>query len=187
MFKHLAHFLCAPSELFLKFANQLVILAFSVGEVVVGQLSVLLFELTFHLIPGAFELKLVHMHYSARGGDSVVLDPRRVTHLSPAIIGREVALPKKELYSSASAKASSRSLSTSAPMAARIRKRKTGSEVEGYRVTSEAIRALHLGSVPGALKFCLGHLKRIGRWSIAQKARRINTSKISISVRKSFP
>jgi hypothetical protein len=72
-------------------------------------------------------------------------------------------------------------------MAARIRKRKTGSEVEGYRVTSEAIRALHLGSVPGALKFCLGHLKRIGRWSIAQKARRINTSKISISVRKSFP
>jgi hypothetical protein len=36
MFQHLAHFLCALSELFLKFANQLVILAFSVGEIVVG-------------------------------------------------------------------------------------------------------------------------------------------------------
>ena len=45
---------------FLKFANQLVILAFSVGEVVVGQLSVLLFELTFHLIPGTLHLKFVH-------------------------------------------------------------------------------------------------------------------------------
>jgi hypothetical protein len=35
MFKHLAHFLCALSELFLKFPNQLIILAFCVGEVVV--------------------------------------------------------------------------------------------------------------------------------------------------------
>jgi hypothetical protein len=141
MFKHLAHFLCAPSELFLKFANQLVILAFSVGEVVVGQLSVLLFELTFHLIPGAFELKLVHMHYSARGGDSVVLDPRRVTHLSPAIIGREVALLKKELYSSASAKASSRSLSTSAPMARELEKEKPQSLGEPRYAAGDGCRA----------------------------------------------
>jgi hypothetical protein len=68
MFKHLAHFLCALSELFLKFANQLVILAFSVGEVVVGQLSILLFEFALDFIPGAFELEFVHISYSALAG-----------------------------------------------------------------------------------------------------------------------
>ena len=68
MFQYLAHFLCALSELFLKFANQLVILAFSVGEVVVGQLSVLLFELALDFIPGAFELESVHINYSTMGG-----------------------------------------------------------------------------------------------------------------------
>jgi hypothetical protein len=72
MFKHLPHFLCALSELFLKFANQFVIFAFRVGEIVVGQLSVLLFELTLDFIPGAFELELVHMNYSAVPGLSVV-------------------------------------------------------------------------------------------------------------------
>ena len=68
MFQHLAHFLCALSELFLKFANQLVILAFSVGEVVVGQLSVLLLELALNFIPGALELEFVHINYSGIGG-----------------------------------------------------------------------------------------------------------------------
>jgi hypothetical protein len=67
MFQHLAHFLCALSELFLKFANQLVILAFSVGEVVVGQLSVLLLKLTLGFIPGALELEFVHINYSGLG------------------------------------------------------------------------------------------------------------------------
>ena len=32
------------------------------------------------------------------------------------------------------------------------------------------------------LKFCLGHWKRIGMWSIAREALRFNTSKMSISV-----
>jgi hypothetical protein len=32
------------------------------------------------------------------------------------------------------------------------------------------------------LKFCLGHLKRIGMGSIAREALRFNTSKMSISV-----
>jgi hypothetical protein len=68
MFQHLAHFLCALSELFLKFANQLVILAFSVGEIVVGQLSVLLLELALDFIPGALELEFVHINYSGLGG-----------------------------------------------------------------------------------------------------------------------
>ena len=68
MFHHLAHLLCALSELFLKLANQLIILAFSVGEVVVGQLSVLLFELAFDFIPGALELEFVHINYSGLGG-----------------------------------------------------------------------------------------------------------------------
>src|SRR6266446_4225982 len=68
MFQYLAHFLCALSELFLKFANQLVILAFNVGEVVVGQLSVLLLELALNFIPGALELKFVHINYSRLGG-----------------------------------------------------------------------------------------------------------------------
>ena len=67
LFQHLAHFLCALSELFLKFPNQLVILAFSVGEVVVGQLSVLLLKLTFDFIPGALELEFVHISYSELG------------------------------------------------------------------------------------------------------------------------
>ena len=44
MFKHLPHFLCAFSELFLKSANQFVILTFCVCEIVVGQLGVLLFD-----------------------------------------------------------------------------------------------------------------------------------------------
>lgn len=61
LFKHFSHFFRALSELFLKFANQLVILAFCVGEIVVGQLSVLLFELTLGFIPGAFELEFVHI------------------------------------------------------------------------------------------------------------------------------
>jgi len=77
MFQHLAHFLCALSELFLKFANQLVILAFSVGEVVVGQLSVLLLELAFDFIPGALELEFVHVSDSGLDGQSVVLDSRK--------------------------------------------------------------------------------------------------------------
>jgi hypothetical protein len=70
MFQYLAHFLCALSELFLKFANQLVILAFSVGEVVVGELSVLLLELALNFIPGALELEFVHINYfgAGRGG-----------------------------------------------------------------------------------------------------------------------
>jgi hypothetical protein len=68
MFQHLAHFLCALAELSLKFANQLVILAFSVGEVVVGQLSVFLLELTLDFIPGALELEFVHINYSGLAG-----------------------------------------------------------------------------------------------------------------------
>jgi hypothetical protein len=39
LFQHLAHFVCALSELFLKFTDQFVIFAFNVGEVVVGQLG----------------------------------------------------------------------------------------------------------------------------------------------------
>ena len=68
LFKHFSHFLRALSQLFLKFANQLVILAFSVGEVVVGQLSVLLLELAFDFIPGALELEFVHINCSGLGG-----------------------------------------------------------------------------------------------------------------------
>jgi hypothetical protein len=68
MFQHLAYFLCTLTELFLKSANQLVFLAFSEGEVVVSQLSVLLLELAFDFIPGALELEFVHINYSGPGG-----------------------------------------------------------------------------------------------------------------------
>ena len=61
LFKHFSHFFRALSEPFLKFANQLVIFAFGLGEIVIGQLSVLLFKLTLDLIPGAFELEFVHI------------------------------------------------------------------------------------------------------------------------------
>jgi hypothetical protein len=64
MFKHLAHFLCALSELLLNFAYQLVILALSVGKVVVSQLSILLFELAFDFVPGTLESEFVHTNYS---------------------------------------------------------------------------------------------------------------------------
>jgi hypothetical protein len=72
MFKHLPYFLCAFSELFLKFANQFVVFAFRVGEIVVRQLSVLLFELTLDFIPGTFELEFVHINYSTVPGLSVL-------------------------------------------------------------------------------------------------------------------
>ena len=61
LFKHLSHFFRALSQLFLKFANQLVILAFCISQIVIGQLSVLLFELTLDFIPGSFELEFVHI------------------------------------------------------------------------------------------------------------------------------
>jgi hypothetical protein len=73
MFKHLPHFLRTLSELFLKSANQFVILAFCIGEIVVGQLGVLLLELTLDLVPGAFELEFVHVNYSAVPGLWVLL------------------------------------------------------------------------------------------------------------------
>ncbi len=57
MFQHLAHFLCALAELFLKFANQLFILAFSVGE-----------EFALDFIPRALELEFVHINYSGLAG-----------------------------------------------------------------------------------------------------------------------
>ena len=51
MFKYLPYFLGALSELFLKSTNQFVVFAFRVGEIVVRQLSVLLFEFTLDFIP----------------------------------------------------------------------------------------------------------------------------------------
>src|ERR1700751_2697152 len=61
LFKHFSHFLRAPSQLFLKFANQLIILALCVGEIVIRQLSILLFKLALDFIPRAFELEFVHI------------------------------------------------------------------------------------------------------------------------------
>jgi hypothetical protein len=82
MFQHLAHFLRALSELFLKLAEQLVVFTFSVGKVVVAQLSVLLLELALDFIPGAFELEFVHVNYSALSAQLAVLDPQQAKHLS---------------------------------------------------------------------------------------------------------
>ena len=74
MFQHLAHFLRALSKLFLKLAEQLVVFTFSVGKVVVAQLSVLLLELALDFIPGAFELELVHVNYSPLSAQLAVLE-----------------------------------------------------------------------------------------------------------------
>jgi hypothetical protein len=82
MFQHLAHFLRALSKLFLKLAEQLVVFTFSVGKVVVAQLSVLLLELALDFIPGAFELEFVHVNYSALSAQLAVLDPQQAKHLS---------------------------------------------------------------------------------------------------------
>jgi hypothetical protein len=80
----LSHFLCALSELFLKFSDQFVILALCIGEIVVGQLGVLLFELTFDLIPRAFELEFVHVNNSAVLGLSVLSFPQLFPYLALA-------------------------------------------------------------------------------------------------------
>jgi hypothetical protein len=72
LFKHFSHFFRALSELFLKFAHQLVILAFCVSEIVIGQLSVFLLKLTLDFIPGAFELEFVHICISEVGEHSVL-------------------------------------------------------------------------------------------------------------------
>jgi hypothetical protein len=98
MFQHLAHFLCALSELFLKFANQLVILAFSVGEVVVGQLSVLLLELAFDFIPGALELEFVHINCSGLGG--TVRSAASEAFIERLVSSRQLHLKKSSNYPS---------------------------------------------------------------------------------------
>ena len=49
--------------------------------------------------------------------------------------------------------------------------------------SSGCVATLQLGGFGKcALKFCFGHLKRIGRWSIARRAHRFNTSEMSTSV-----
>jgi hypothetical protein len=99
MFQHLAHFLCALSELFLKFANQLVILAFSVGKIVVGQLSVLLFELALDFVPGTFELQLVRTRYSLVKRPLVIPSlTRRRTPMFSAYQLRSFGLNRYQLF-----------------------------------------------------------------------------------------
>jgi hypothetical protein len=100
MFQHLAHFLCALSELFLKFAHQLVILAFSVGEVVVGQLSVLLLELALDFIPGALELEFVHINCSGLGGTVVIRSAASEAFIERLVSSRQLHLKKSSNYPS---------------------------------------------------------------------------------------
>jgi hypothetical protein len=77
-------------------ANQLVILAFSVGEIVVGQLSVLLLELALDFIPGALELEFVHINYSGLGG-TVGCIGSAASEAFIEIGEQRVAPPEKEL------------------------------------------------------------------------------------------
>jgi len=101
MFQDLAHFLCALSELFLKFANQLVILAFSVGEVVVGQLSVLLLELALDFIPGALELEFVHINCSGLGGTvGCIRSAASEAFIERLVSSRQLHLKKSSNYPS---------------------------------------------------------------------------------------
>jgi hypothetical protein len=59
-FEYLPDVLGTLSEFLLKFADELVILSFGVIQVVVGQLGILLFKLTFDFVSRAFEPELVH-------------------------------------------------------------------------------------------------------------------------------
>ena len=64
VFDYLANFLSALAELLLKPADELVFLSLRIFEVVVSQLGVLLFKLTFDLVPRAFDLEFVHINSS---------------------------------------------------------------------------------------------------------------------------
>ena len=77
LLEYFSHFLRRLSELFLKFAYQFVLLAFGVGEVVVGQLSVLLFKLALDFIPRAFELEFIHIDYYSATGEYMVVSCSR--------------------------------------------------------------------------------------------------------------
>ena len=67
-FQHVAHFLGSFSESFLQSADEFIILALSIFEVVVGQLCILLFKLAFDFIPRTFELQFVHTNSSPLAG-----------------------------------------------------------------------------------------------------------------------
>ena len=60
----MANFLSTFPKLFLQSADEFIFLALSIFEVIVGQLSILLFKLAFDFIPGALELQFVHTHSS---------------------------------------------------------------------------------------------------------------------------
>ena len=51
-----AKFFLRPAEPFLEASEKFIIFSFCEHQVIVGQLSVLLFQLTFRFIPAAFEL-----------------------------------------------------------------------------------------------------------------------------------
>jgi hypothetical protein len=59
-FQQVAHFLGTFSESFLQSADEFIILALSIFEIVVGQFGILLFKLAFDFIPRTFELQFVH-------------------------------------------------------------------------------------------------------------------------------
>lgn len=63
-FDYLADLFSALAEFLLKPADELVFLSLRIFEVVVSQLGVLLFELAFDLVPGAFDLEFVHINDS---------------------------------------------------------------------------------------------------------------------------
>ena len=53
-------FLLGAPELFLQPPEQFIILAFGKGEIVVGQVGILLLELAFDFVPGAFDFEFGH-------------------------------------------------------------------------------------------------------------------------------
>jgi hypothetical protein len=57
---HLPDFVFSLSELLLKPSKEFILFTFRKLQIIIGEISVLLFEIALQLVPRAFDLKLVH-------------------------------------------------------------------------------------------------------------------------------
>jgi hypothetical protein len=99
VFENFAHFLRAFSELLLKSADQFIIFAFGLSEIVISQLWVLLFEPALDFVPGTFELQLVRTRYSLVKRPLVIPSlTRRRTPMFSAYQLRSFGLNRYQLF-----------------------------------------------------------------------------------------
>jgi hypothetical protein len=62
---HLSDFVLTLSEFFLQPSKQFIFFTFRKHQIIIGEISVLLFKLALQLVPRAFDLELVHKRLDA--------------------------------------------------------------------------------------------------------------------------